>query len=198
MGSNIEDLMNSVIEASVSKEWKTATEEWDITDFYEDVGCSSSCVCGKENLRYLFEITNRYNGNVLFPIGSKCIFQFNRSDLNAFTAVYESLFKLQHAMLNGMRIELNSTFFSRRLLLYLYKNKAFRPTPYNGFSGYNDYEFLLKMFNSRTPPTEKQQRKINAIIIGSVKPYLERLLSNRVLHSRKLVAEKQQYEKVVA
>ena len=56
--------------------------EWDITDWDEDYYLETSCLCGKENLRYLFTITNRENGNRLEPIGSQCIKKFERKDLN--------------------------------------------------------------------------------------------------------------------
>jgi len=29
----------------------------------------SSCICGKENIKYLFTIKNNINGNSVYPIG---------------------------------------------------------------------------------------------------------------------------------
>jgi len=46
-------------------------------------------VCGHQQLRYLFTIENGRNGNVLFPIGSVCIKQFGRQDLDDEAAIRE-------------------------------------------------------------------------------------------------------------
>ena len=44
-------------------------------------------------------------------------------------------------------VHLHSGSYSRKLLYFLYEQDAFRPTKYNGYDGYNDYLFLLDMFN---------------------------------------------------
>ena len=62
-----------VLEHSESSDWQSAVLEWVIEDVEEDEKLSESCVCGKENLRYLFTIRNTDNGNALYPIGSSCI-----------------------------------------------------------------------------------------------------------------------------
>lgn len=64
------NLMMTVIRCSESDNWQDAVEEWDINDCEEDLSCSSECVCGKENIKYLYTIRNRYSGRTLFPIGS--------------------------------------------------------------------------------------------------------------------------------
>ena len=47
-------LLKSVIDNSVNNTWNDAVEEWDVEDCIEDEEMRSSCVCGKENLRFLF------------------------------------------------------------------------------------------------------------------------------------------------
>lgn len=80
--SNIyyQNLIQNVLDASASDNWKDAVLEWSIVDCEEDESCSSSCVCGKENLRYLFTIRNDRTGKFLYPIGS--IKKFEHADLD--------------------------------------------------------------------------------------------------------------------
>lgn len=180
MGSYKENLINQVIEASESKDWESAVTEWEIEDCEEDPKHESCCLCGKEDLRFLFTIQNRINGNELYPIGSRCIQKFDRDDLDEITSIHEALFKLLHALRDRERIELTKDFFSRKLLNYLYNQGAFKATPYNRNDGYNDYCFMMDMFNRRSPMTPNQQRKVNAIIINSIKPYLESILADKI------------------
>lgn len=51
--SYYKNLMMTVIRSSESDNWKDAVVEWDIDDCEEDLSCSSECVCGKENIKYL-------------------------------------------------------------------------------------------------------------------------------------------------
>ncbi len=61
--------------------------EWEIIDCEEDESCSEMCICGKENIKYLYTIKNIYNANILFPIGSSCIKKFDRKDLREKTTL---------------------------------------------------------------------------------------------------------------
>lgn len=176
-----QNLIQEVINNSNSKNWKEAVLEWGVTDCREDESYSNSCICGKERLRYLFEITNNKNGIKLYPIGSSCIKKFKRKELNEVTTVSEKLFKLLHAIQNKSFISLNSEHFSRNLLAYLYRENVFKANKYNNFNPINDYEFLLKMFNQRNEPTNSQKKKINALIVVSIKPFLEEQLNNKII-----------------
>ena len=148
--------------------------EWEIVDCEEDDTNSKSCICGKENLYYLFTIRNTINGNTLYPIGSSCIKKFGRTDLNDEASVREKMFKLYHAIENNEFISLSTEFFSRKLIRTLYESGAF-DCEYNGFDGYDDYEFFLDMFNKRDKQsiTLRQRGKIRAIIVGSIRPFLK-------------------------
>lgn len=177
------NLIQKVLDKSESNMWDSAVVEWVIDDCEEDDSLQWSCVCGKENLRYLFTIRNTRNGNTLFPIGSSCIRKFDRDDLNEEVSIQETLFKLFHAIEDGSFITLSSEFFSRKLLRYLYNKDVFQANEYNNYNPKIDYEFMLKMFNKRNKAsiTLNQQRKINAIIMTSIRPYLAEQLKNKIL-----------------
>lgn len=177
MASIYRNSLNEIIlENSISKQWDIAVSEWDIFEVSEDVDNKSSCICGKENIKYLFSIRNRINGNILFPIGSSCIKKFGRSDLQVLTNIYEKLFKLKHKLESNEFIEFSSEFFSRRLLEFMYDNGAFTDNKYNNFNGKRDYFFLTDMFNMRSSKSGRQDAKIKAILINSIFPFLKQFL----------------------
>lgn len=176
-----ENLIQEVIDNSESSFWDSAVLEWDIDDVIEDEDNDSSCICGKENIRYLFTIKNVQNGNALFPIGSSCIKKFNRADLNEITSINETLFKLFHAVKENEFISLNSNYFSRKLLKYLFEEGAFKPNKYNKYNGEIDYTFMLDMFNKRKEPSDRQKSKIRAIIVASIRPFLEEQLNDKIV-----------------
>ena len=94
-------------------------------------------------------------------------------------SVKEQLFKLLHAIENNNFITLSSQYFSRKLLRYFYDSDVFEPTPYNQYEPYNDYQFLLDMFN-KNKRSVSQDKKATAIILNSIKPYLQRLLKDKI------------------
>ncbi|MGM0172622.1 hypothetical protein IGJ39_002775 [Enterococcus sp. AZ140] len=174
-------LTKKVIEQSKSSMWKEAVLEWEIEDIIEIVTEEASCICGKENIRYLYTIKNNKNSNILFPIGSSCIKKFDREDFNSIVSTQEKLFKLLHAVRDSKFITLDSEYFSRNLLEYLYEENVFTPNEFNNCDGENDYNFMLKMFNQRKDPSNKQQKKITAIILNSIKPFIEERLNNKII-----------------
>ena len=178
----LENLIMTVIEHSIGDCWEDAVKEWEIIDCIEDCSCTSRCICGKEDIKYLYTIENTLNGNRLFPIGSSCIKKFERADMREETVLCESRFALLHAVEENRYLSLSSELFSRRLLKALYEEGAFN-TSYNSYRGKEDYEFMLKMFNKRNKDsiTEKQDKKIKAILLNSIKPFLQRTLKEKVL-----------------
>lgn len=176
-----ENLIKTVVENSVAKNWGSAVLEWGIEDCLEDETCSESCVCGKFGLRYLYTILNGRNGIVLYPIGSCCIQKFNRNDLDEEISVREGMFRLLHAVEDNRFIELTPKFFSRKLINELYDRGAF-DNEYNNFDGEEDYLFFLRMFGKRKKEdiTDKMHRKIRAIICNSIRPYLNSELAEKV------------------
>ena len=99
--SYYQNLIKRVLEASTTDNWEIAVREWDIVDCEEDEEHASECVCGKENLRYLFTIRNRETGRSLYPIGSSCIEKFERDDLDYEVDVQMDMYRLAHAMEEG-------------------------------------------------------------------------------------------------
>lgn len=188
MPSTFEQLERVVLENSYSKNWTSAVLEWEITDTDEDESCESNCVCGKENIRYLYTIENtiikKKKKKTLFPIGSSCIKKFNRNDLNEQTSITEKLFKLYHAVGNNQFLSLSTDLFSRKLLQYLYKERAFYLE--NGkYDEDENYEFLLQMFNKKDKNsiTSGQRRKITAILLNNIKPFVQKRLASKVKQS---------------
>jgi len=177
------NLIEAVLNLSEANSWDAAVDEWEIDDVEEDETLSESCVCGKENLRYLFTIRNTYNGNTLFYIGSQCIKKFGRGDLDYEVTLKEKQFKLLHAIENNDFLELSPEYFSRNLLKYLYDIGAFKPTSYNDFNPYNDYAFMLDMFNKRNR-TQAQEKKATAIILNSIRPFLRNMLYEKIRRNR--------------
>ena len=176
MASNEYQLIKKVLENSVSDSWVEAVSEWDIFDCELDYEQQSKCICGKENIKYLFTIKNKSNDLTLFPIGSECIKKFGRSDLNEIINVYERKYKLLKEFKKGNYIEFTSKLFSKKSLKFMYEDGCFKPSKYNHFDPYTDYKFMLDMFNKRNPLTEKQDSKVRAIIMTSIRPYLEKTL----------------------
>ena len=172
-------LIKDVMDNSESECWDDAVKEWEIVDVEEDECLEESCICGKEHLRYLFTIKNQLNGNRLYPIGSSCIKKFERDDLKLEVDCKEQLFKLLHAVEDNQYLKLSSEFFSRKLLRYLFEVGAFKANQHNNYTPENDYKFMLEMFNKRTR-TDKQNDKATAIILGSIKPFLQIELAGKI------------------
>lgn len=184
MSRYYENLIETVLEKSYSHVWKLAVEEWEIIDCEEDACRENSCLCGKENLRYLFTIRNMENGNILYPVGSSCIRKFGRADLSDQTQVQEDMFRLLHAVEKDDFITLDSRYFSRKLIVKLYEQGAFPPNEFNFFNGKNDCQFLIDMFNKRdkTNITPSQHRKIRGLIGYSIRPFLQEKLKNKIIN----------------
>lgn len=100
----------------------------------------TSCLCGKEKIRYLSTIENTLTGRKLEPIGSQCIKKFERDDLTDLTVTYEKLFKLKTALSNREFVGLSSKYFSRKLIKYFF-DKGVYDCGFNNNDGKNDYEF---------------------------------------------------------
>jgi hypothetical protein len=102
--------------------------------------------------------------------------------LNDVVAVREQLFKLLHAIENNEFLTLSSELFSRKLLRYLHETGAFVGNEYNDFDPEVDYFFLLKMFNKKNKDdiTVPQRKKISAIILSSIKPFLKNMLRDKI------------------
>ena len=171
MNNKYKKLITTVLKASESSNWGDAVKEWEIVDCDEDENCETICICGKEGLRYLFKIHNLINNKYLYPIGSSCIKKFNIDVLSDEANLREKEFELYHIIKENKFIELKGGCFSRKLLKKLYDDGVFLPTKYNDYKPYNDYKFLLDMFNKKKP-SDKQLKKSTAIILNSIVPFI--------------------------
>lgn len=173
------ELINSVIQLSDHKLWDLAVTEWEIFDCIDSESCDGKCICGHENIRYMFTIRNVRNGNELFPIGSQCIKKFERQDLTSEVAIYEKLFKLLGEFKRTGYVEFSSKYFSKKLLKFLWDKKCFKATKFNCFDPENDYVFLLDMFNKHSPKSDRQNKKIKALIRQNIVPFLNEFLDKK-------------------
>lgn len=137
-----------------------------------DKEMESRCICGKENIKYLFTIHNDCSGKLLSPIGSSCINKFDRQELKETTDIYQQLYTLLSEFEKSNYIQFSSKTFSRKLIEYMYEDGCFQRNQFNYYDPEIDYKFLIKMFNKRNPLSEKQCSKVKAIIWGSIRPYL--------------------------
>ncbi|MCC4509355.1 hypothetical protein LMC05_10155 [Limosilactobacillus reuteri] len=177
--SQFEQLTRTVVASSESDDWMSAKDEWTVIGMEEDSTQSEACICGQEDLVYLFTIQNQLNGTKLFPIGSRCINQFKNADLNVQVTTYQALWRLIKAVNAKEYITLDNKFFTRKLLKYLYDNDAFKPNEHNNWDPEQDYKFLLKMFNMRTEPSKKRQAKVKALIMNAVIPFAKKQFSDQ-------------------
>ena len=177
------NFIRMVVDNSKSKSWDSAKQEWKIVSCKEDCTCMSACLCGKTGIKYLYSIKNVCNENILFPIGSSCIEKFESNVMDEEVGVTEELFRLYHAFRHSEESDLEffMTYFSRKLLEYFYDEDVFVDTVYNNYDGWNDYEFLLEMFNKRNKRkiSYKQVVKMFVIINKYIKPYVYEKCSSR-------------------
>ena len=173
MSYYVENLIKTVVERSQANTWENAVNEWTVEPYGESDGSNSVCACGKEDILYLFKITNIENGNEIYPIGSSCMKKFERKDINDLTSLYEQLYKLKKALNENKYLDFTSEFFTRKILAH-FNDKGVYNSDYNNNNGTADYEFMVKMFNKKNKEdiTPSQRKKINGIIAYQIKPYL--------------------------
>lgn len=138
-----ENLIKTVMDKSWGNTWKEAVQEWDIIDCAEDNSLSRSCICGKEQIKYLYRLHNRKTNQWLFPIGSSCIKKFQRKDLQEKTATTEAMFKLLHAVGNNQYLQLSSGKITKIGRVYITINNGYPNRQFFIKSG-NDYEFGIQ------------------------------------------------------
>ncbi|MCI7220676.1 MAG: hypothetical protein MR497_03965 [Bacilli bacterium] len=185
MPSSFENLKKAVLENSSSSTWEGAVQEWKIIDTDEDPEASETCVCGKENIRYLHTIQNDVTEKILSPIGSSCINKFNRTDLNEKVSIREKMFRLYHSVGNHEFLSLSTDLFSRKLLCFLYDEGAFDSNDPR-YPAKDSYEFVLHIFNKRNKDeiTAAQHKKITAILLNNIKPFVERSFADKVVKNK--------------
>jgi hypothetical protein len=169
---NFDSLRSAVIDASLSRTWAQAVQEWQVIGVEEDPTSAGICVCGKTGLLYLYTIHNQQTQETLFPIGSSCVNLFEIEELDISVAVLERLLKLRAAFVARKHVELTSEYFSRAALADLWENGAFPPNGFNLANGDNDYRFLLDLFNQRHEITENENRKVWVLINRTIRRFV--------------------------
>lgn len=164
---------------SVSTEYYSALKEWKIIDYikitdYVLDNCGdvdNTCVCGHKNIVHAYTIQNQRNGAVLEPIGSECIKKFFREELVKEGQILRELYELWIAFMDGKKVILNATYFSRKLLKHFYdigvlgRNAA--TSEYNYFK-------LKRLFNKRSMSrwAKADMEWADSIIKQEIEPYL--------------------------
>jgi hypothetical protein len=172
--ANFEALRRAVIAASVADQWKTAVLEWEVESVEKHPTGEGECVCGQTNLLWMYTITNEAADTALFPIGSTCVNHFERTELNQQIAVFQKLVQLRSTAQEGTHITLTKEHFSRAVIDYLYDAGVFPDDEYNQGDGWNDWEFLRKMFGVRDKTTinRKQRYKIRILLDRKIIPFV--------------------------
>ena len=166
-----ENFLLPVIYSSESNEWKSAAQEWEIIG-YKRVE-NDTCICGKEEIKDVYKIRNRRNGNELYPIGSSCIDKFESKemtkDTNKFKKIYNrisnEIFRQRETAGKGESLKFNTRLFSKELIHYLNKK---------GVLNDSDCQFLFDMRSKRSKSAEEQKR-IDEIIENFIVPYISGL-----------------------
>lgn len=172
--------IKSIIGKSNSEAWSEAVKEWCVSRLEDIPSLTESCICGKPEIRYCYEIKNQKNSHIIYPIGSSCIKKFGRDDFVKIDESYIGLLKLAEKLKNNEFIKFNKeNGFSRKLIDYMYKKGVFKSNN-NDYKGTQEGErdFLIKMFNKRNEPSKPEQSKINAIIKFNIIPFLGDLIES--------------------
>ncbi|ELZ7198877.1 hypothetical protein U0N67_002704 [Vibrio parahaemolyticus] len=106
----IRNSIKNLLEMSISKDFKTACGEWTFTgvvfDYEEPIEICQ--LCGKDELRYHFEIKNDITDCMLL-VGSSCILKFEEirvaNDLGEFETEYSKRDRLLRSALESQRVE---------------------------------------------------------------------------------------------
>lgn len=163
-----ENFLLPVIYSSESNTWKSAAREWEIIG-YERVE-NDTCICGKEEIKDVYRIRNRLNGNELYPIGSSCVDKFESKEMTKDTDKFKKIYnkissgksKLKQSVNKGESIKFTARLFSEELINYLNKKEILSD---------RDRQFLLNMRGRRSRNSEQQER-INKIIEDFIVPYI--------------------------
>ena len=82
-------------------------------------------------------------------------------------------------------LSLSTELFSRKLIMYLFKEGAFESNNPN-YSALNNYTFFLKMFNKRDKEsiTPAQDKKIKAILLNNIRPFIRKQLAGKFVSKK--------------
>lgn len=92
----------------------------------------------------------------------------------------DMLRKIGLAKKNKKKVELTSEFFTKPFIEWLLDEGAFQGNRFNRYDPSSDADFLKKMLRRKGDWYPEQQRKIRAIILNSVIPFAEKMMSHRI------------------
>jgi hypothetical protein len=172
---SFETLKKVIEDNSVAAHFHDAVHEWAVVAVEEHPDNEGECLCGQQNLLYMYTINNSENQKTLSYIGSQCVHHFKRQDLDAQVSVFSKLLALRRAIDARENITLTSDYFSRALLDWLFTEGAFN-SERNGYNGEQDYAFFVEMFNKHKKEeiSDARNRKIWAMLHYQVKPFIQK------------------------
>lgn len=129
-------LASALLELSEADDVRTAAGEW-LPIGMNPIEEGTVCVCGRQGLESVFRIRNLRTGEEMGPIGSKCIDRFGNEGLSAETLNLNRAHELRRRFLLGDVIELNSTYFTKKLIGFFSKE---------GFLSGWDFQFAIQAF----------------------------------------------------
>lgn len=177
---------NDVIQKNVGNKdfaWEEKTEKWNLCGYKMGGYRFGYCRFEEEGVNYMFVLKEM---PVNSQAGSSDTGQGKnpgRKELKEKIDMQTRIFRLLSAVEDHAFLSLSPDLFSGKVLKALYEEGTFPPTKYNRNNGKADYQFLLTMLNKRNKDeiTPKQQKKIAAILLNSVKPYLKKKLTNQTI-----------------
>lgn len=171
---SFETLKKVIEDNSVAANFHDAVNEWAVVAVEEHPENEGECLCGQQNLLYMYTIYNSEKQETLSYIGSQCVHHFKRQDLDVQVSVFSRLLALKRDIEARKQITLTSDHFSRALVDWLFAEGAFN-SERNGYNGEGDYDFFLKMFNKHNKEgiSDAQNRKIRAMLNLQVKPFIQ-------------------------
>lgn len=166
------ELRDAILEYSVSCNLKEAIQEWDIESVDNNLCKDSQCICGHKNIRFEYKLKNRINKNIMFPVGSVCIREFNRSDFKERSQVYETL--LTSISDGFIQLSTLKEKFNRKTLMFLYDSGAF-DIGVSLRQGWMDYKFILRLFNRRSSDaiSDKALDRYTMIMNNRILPWIK-------------------------
>lgn len=180
------NFLHPIICCSVSQKWKSAAKEWKVIYYGEVEG--TTCICGKEEIKYISGIYNRLNGNELYPIGSRCINKFKSEEMNkdineykeAFNKISNGISKLKEIVGKGESIKFTARLFSEELIRYLNQKEAIDD---------NESQFFLDVIGKRYKRSGEREQ-INKIIESHIVPYIQKLPQNeKIIIDRQMLKQ---------
>ncbi|NDK90393.1 hypothetical protein GYA93_12510 [Gordonia desulfuricans] len=142
--------------------WEVARRQWDVVDTDYDDDCTGVCVCGQTGLGWLYTITNREAGSMLYPIGSDCIAHFAVDVMVETARDLAELERLRLWVASGVPLDLK-THLSRRRLRVLFER---------GLVARDDYEMLRASYNRRRPLTVDEHVSAERVLREGIAPAL--------------------------